>query len=127
MKTLKAIKATFGGNILKRIKELSKDKTQYGFEIVTLVKGLTGAVYITMLHLQYLRVEESGDYLILHYPAEELNVNMFKKYKDKYSLEDQVKMVKYILEDVKDLSILEFNYHFILFQRGKELVKIERK
>ncbi|MCA9749666.1 MAG: hypothetical protein KC414_11225 [Romboutsia sp.] len=126
MKNFRIAKLTFGGKILQRIVVLSEDKVQNGFEIITLVKGLVNASWITMLHLQYITVEEDGDFLILHYPSEKLNESKFLSYVKKYSLEDRSKMVQLILEEVENITCLENEDKLVIFSKGKQFSVISK-
>lgn len=124
MKTFRIAKLTFGGKILQRISELLNDKSQNGFEIIILVKGLVNAYWITMLQLVHIRVEEDGDFLILHYPNEKLNEAKFLSYIEKYSLKDKGKMVQLILEKEENISCLENDNKLVIFSNGKEIAVI---
>lgn len=77
MKKFRAAKLTFEGKILQRIIDLSNDKSQNGFEIIVLTKGLVNELNLNLLDLMYISVEDDGDFLILNYP-DYINCPQFK-------------------------------------------------
>jgi hypothetical protein len=74
----KIAKGTFGARIIQRIEDLMKDKTQNGFEIIVLVKGMLEVSKLTLKHLMYISVEHEGDYIVLNYPRFVHQDNGFK-------------------------------------------------
>lgn len=125
MKTLRLLERTFGGKILQKIFELSKDKTQNNFEILILVKGLTGATWLGMTNMSQISISKEVDAYRLDYPAYPFNDISFLKSIEGYSDEDKGKAMKLLAQEIEHFSCLTNGSRLVLFSSGKEIANID--
>lgn len=126
MKTLQLNESTFGGKILKRIKELCEDKKANGFEIITIVKGLTNSNWISLIHLPHIKVSKVSDTYMLHYPSKHFDNDLFIESIEQYSDEDKGKAIELLALSIEHLTCLSDNkLKLVLFSSGKQISNID--